>query len=223
MPSFFKSLLSFIVRALGGGRNPAPPVAPPPPHVTPPPAETPPTIPAGPVTPADVAEARRAGLLASHNAIRASMNLPPLAQSTVLGAAAQAYASRLARDRLLSHEDGSTLETRLRQVNYPFTSAGENIAAGYTTPNAVMSGWVGSPLHFKNIVGPAFREVGFGFALSADGTPYWCADFGGRQQAGRLAAPAGMGSGRLVTPQQTSTYNVPPMIVGHALSRGRRH
>ncbi len=40
--------------------------------------------------------------------------------------------------------------------------AGENIAAGYQTPSAVLEGWLGSPGHRANIENCGFTHHGVG-------------------------------------------------------------
>ncbi len=55
---------------------------------------------------------------------------------------------------------------------------GENIAAGFTTPGAVVNGWLGSPGHRANIENPRFTSTGVGVAVDANGTYYWTQNFG---------------------------------------------
>ena len=53
-------------------------------------------------------------------------------------------------------------------VNY--RAAGENIAMGYGTPQAVVDGWMNSPGHRANILNANFTQIGVGYV--ADGN-YW--------------------------------------------------
>jgi hypothetical protein len=48
-------------------------------------------------------------------------------------------------------------------AGYVWNSAGENIAAGYTTPDSVMTGWMNSPGHRNNILSASYREIGVGY------------------------------------------------------------
>jgi uncharacterized protein YkwD len=59
------------------------------------------------------------------------------------------------------------------------TTAGENIAAGYTSVGAVTSGWMNSPGHKANILNPSFKIISVGVAQAANGTYYWVEDFTG--------------------------------------------
>lgn len=56
---------------------------------------------------------------------------------------------------------------------------GENIAAGYLTPEAVMAAWMNSPGHKENILRPQFTIMGVGAANSTDAyRKYWVQNFG---------------------------------------------
>jgi len=59
------------------------------------------------------------------------------------------------------------------------TTAGENIAAGYTSVSAVTSGWMNSPGHKANILNANFKIISVGVAQAANGTYYWVEDFTG--------------------------------------------
>ncbi|MCL2053901.1 MAG: CAP domain-containing protein [Oscillospiraceae bacterium] len=47
-----------------------------------------------------------------------------------------------------------------------YNSLGENIAAGYKTPQEVVKGWMSSPGHRENILNPNFTKMGVGYAES---------------------------------------------------------
>lgn len=59
------------------------------------------------------------------------------------------------------------------------STAGENIAAGYTSVSAVTAGWMGSASHKANIMNPSFKSISVGVAQAANGTYYWVEDFTG--------------------------------------------
>lgn len=58
-----------------------------------------------------------------------------------------------------------------------FYAAGENIAKGQPTPQAVMQAWMNSPGHRANILNPQFNEIGVGIAKASNGTIYWTQEF----------------------------------------------
>jgi uncharacterized protein YkwD len=68
--------------------------------------------------------------------------------------------------------------TRFADFGLSGGNFGENIAYGYTTPEAVMTGWLNSPGHKANIEGAAFKSIGIGAALKPEGTWAWCQCFG---------------------------------------------
>jgi uncharacterized protein YkwD len=72
--------------------------------------------------------------------------------------------------------DGSTPADRVTRVGYSYQSVGENVAAGQETAEEVMTGWMDSPGHRRNILGD-FEELGAARAEDDDGRPYWCVVF----------------------------------------------
>ena len=131
------------------------------------PSPAPPPIPTPPPNAGDIVL-----LLAQHNLERSARGLPALVLSQPLIATAQRHAEWMHRTSTLSHtgEGGSNLIRRLGREGYSFSAGGENIAYGYTTVPAVMTGWMSSYGHRTNILGRAYTEVGFGRSGL-----YWCA------------------------------------------------
>ena len=60
----------------------------------------------------------------------------------------------------------------LRAAGAKFTAAGENIAKGYRSAEAVHRGWLDSPGHRKNRLNPSYTRVGIG-RVECNGTPLW--------------------------------------------------
>ena len=54
-------------------------------------------------------------------------------------------------------------------------TAGENAAAGASSPQEVMDVWMNSPGHRQNILNPDFRYLGVGYAYVSDSqyNNYW--------------------------------------------------
>lgn len=131
----------------------------------------------------DNAPAQTARVLELTNAERARAGLPPLALNNQLSQAAQAYSDVLASDGCFAHTCGPVPEMTQRdaQAGYTgWTSVGENIAAGYPSPEAVVSGWMASPGHRANILNPDYRELGVGLASGGKYGAYWTQEFGAR-------------------------------------------
>ena len=120
------------------------------------------------------------------NQYRAQNGLSGLILSQELDQTADKYANRMATGDFFSHTDpnGSTPFTRMRAEGYQYTTAGENIAAGYATPESVVQGWIDSPGHRANILNPNYKHMGIGYAYLANDTGsvnyrhYWVQTFG---------------------------------------------
>lgn len=93
-----------------------------------------------------------------------------------LDEAAQLHTDWMASTNTLSHtgENRSEVSDRLKKR---WTNIGENIAYGQTTPKEVTKDWVGSPGHYRNMINPKFKLVGFGITHDKQGRLYWCAVF----------------------------------------------
>ena len=80
--------------------------------------------------------------------------------------------------------DGSSAGVRISRQGYPWTAYGENIAVGYSTASSVIQGWLGSEGHCRNLMSPAFTEIGAGYAVGPfGGSPsarYWTLDLADR-------------------------------------------
>lgn len=50
----------------------------------------------------------------------------------------------------------------LKDRNIDYTTAGENIAMGQSSPKEVVSAWMNSPGHKRNILNPNFNKIGIG-------------------------------------------------------------
>ena len=115
------------------------------------------------------------------NGERTSRGLGPVARSTLLDAAAQGHSEDMASHDLFSHtgSNGSSVADRLHAVGYSWRSCGEIIAAGYTTPEGAVQGWMGSDGHRAIILTAGLTEIGVGLAFDADSAYryYWTADF----------------------------------------------
>lgn len=109
------------------------------------------------------------------NAERAKVGADPVVLDDALSRAAEAHSRDQASRGSMSHtgSDGSNAGQRVTRAGFVWRTWGENVAYGYTTAAAVMSGWMNSPGHRANNLNSAFTHVGVGLANSANGTPYW--------------------------------------------------
>jgi hypothetical protein len=145
-----------------------PPVSPtgPGPVVPAPPPVGPSPPPVGPEAPWYTA------LLTLHNQYRAQHRLPPLLPNAMLMKSASLYAQSLASSGRLDHYlNGSNPGSRMSAQGYAWSREGENIAAGQTTTQQVMTDWMSDLGHRQNILG-AYQDVGFGMVGN-----FWVVDF----------------------------------------------
>lgn len=108
-------------------------------------------------------------VLALVNGERAEAGLPPLTYRDDLQAAADLRATEIVTLFDHTRPDGSTCFTAF---NVSYMTAGENIASGYRTPEAVMTGWMNSPGHRANILNADFTGLAVGHVVSG-GRHYW--------------------------------------------------
>ncbi len=98
-----------------------------------------------------------------------------------LVAAARVHSADMVKAGIFSHtgSDGSNFVAREVAAGYPRKgAAAENIAWGYRTPKAVVTGWMNSPGHRKNILNCSSIAVGVGIAVKSGGAIYWTQNFG---------------------------------------------
>ena len=130
------------------------------------------------------------------NQHRTAMGLKALAVSPTLTASAVWKARHMATYGYMAHDDiappvARSAGDRIAACGYPSAGWGENIAAGYPTPAAVVAGWLQSPGHKANIENPAYVVTGSGAATAAGGTVVWAQDFGMVNDAGSAPPSAG--------------------------------
>jgi len=110
--------------------------------------------------------------------------VPGLAMNAALRAAARGHSEDMAVNDYFSHTslDGRTFDQRISAAGYGGAFPwGENIAAGQSTPEEVVAGWMASPGHCTNIMSPGYKAIGVGYAFRSGSTyrHYWTQDFGG--------------------------------------------
>ena len=132
------------------------------------------------------------------NAERAGQGLAPLQVDDRLTAAAQGHARDMAQNDFFSHTgaNGSTFDERIRDEGYSGGSLGENIAAGYSSAEAVVAGWMDSPGHRANILNSSFGHIGVGHVLEAGSQygHYWSQSFGGSATLESTCGTGGTGA-----------------------------
>ena len=96
------------------------------------------------------------------NEIRQQNGLRPLAANWEL--------SRVARYKSQDMRDNGTPFQMLSAFGLSYRTAGENIAKGYASPQAVVNGWMNSSGHRANILNASYTQIGVGYV---SGGNYW--------------------------------------------------
>lgn len=107
-------------------------------------------------------------------------SMPPVAVVTwndKLAKASYDHSVEMKVNNYFSHTglNGSNAGQRITAAGYTWKTWGENIAKGYATEQAVVSGWLSSEGHCKNIMGANFKEMGVGRSEN-----YWTQVFGAK-------------------------------------------
>ncbi|AYA74540.1 SafA/ExsA family spore coat assembly protein [Robertmurraya sp. P23] len=109
------------------------------------------------------------------NQERAKYGLKPLVADWELARVAR-YKSADMRDRnYFSHTSptyGSPFDM-MKNFGISYRSAGENIAAGQRTPQEVVTAWMNSEGHRKNILSSGYTHIGVGYAQGGSKQHYW--------------------------------------------------
>lgn len=110
------------------------------------------------------------------NEQRAANGLKPLTLNADLSNVARVKSQDMHDNHYFSHTSptyGSPFDM-MKSFGISYRTAGENIAMGYATPEAVMEGWMNSSGHRANILNASFTQIGVGYV--ADGN-YWTQEF----------------------------------------------
>lgn len=145
----------------GGGADAGPGAPPPPPTGT-----------------GDCADPTEQEELRLTNEARTSMGLSAFVCDERLTRAARLHSQDMCDLGYFDHTsaDGRSFVDRITAQGATYSTAGENIAWGQTTPAEVHDGWMHSPGHRANILNGAFHRIGIGY-VSCAGRPYWTQDF----------------------------------------------
>lgn len=113
------------------------------------------------------------------NAERAKGNRPPLKWSDSLAELGQKHCDDMINRDFFSHNnpDGETPFDRMKKAGFSYWLAGENIAAGQYSPEAVVKSWMNSEGHMKNIMNPDFEYLGVAVRKGGKYGIYWAQEF----------------------------------------------
>jgi hypothetical protein len=100
------------------------------------------------------------------NEDRTENALSPVEYDARLENAAQLAVNDMASKSYFAHNspDGKTPWYWLKQVGYPYTYAGQNLAVNFSDSQDVENAWLNSPTHRANIMKPEFTRIGIATA-----------------------------------------------------------
>lgn len=106
------------------------------------------------------------------NEIRVKNGLSELKENWELSRVARYKSQDMKDNNYFSHTSpvyGSPFEM-IKNFGISYKSAGENIAKGYATPQAVVNAWMNSSGHRANILNASYTQIGVGYVASGN---YW--------------------------------------------------
>ncbi|WP_214483148.1 CAP domain-containing protein [Bacillus sp. SM2101] len=108
------------------------------------------------------------------NIEREAEGLDPLTLSDEVTDVAQVKAKDMRDNNYFDHVSPTYGEPGDMLINFGvnYRMSGENIAAGHTTPEDVVEGWMNSEGHRENILRPAFTEIGIGYIEGNEDNEY---------------------------------------------------
>lgn len=115
------------------------------------------------------------------NSERKAAGLRSLTLDSRLSKLARMKAEDMAKKGYFSHTSptyGSAFDM-MKKYGVSYRTAGENIAKGQKTPEAVMNGWMNSSGHRANILSSTYTHIGVGYAKDSKGKTYWVQIFKG--------------------------------------------
>ncbi|MBO5312896.1 MAG: LysM peptidoglycan-binding domain-containing protein [Clostridia bacterium] len=106
------------------------------------------------------------------NIERSKRGLSELEQDWQVSRVAKYKSQDMSQNKYFSHTSptyGSPFQM-LKSFGISYKTAGENIARGYSSPSAVVNGWMNSQGHRANILNKQFTKIGVGYIAEGN---YW--------------------------------------------------
>ena len=124
-----------------------------------------------------------AAIIEITNTVRGEAKLGAVTVSPQLTVAARAYAALLAKSGQFAHDADGTMGERTARAGYQHCALAENLAShqdsrGFEArglAKSALEGWLNSPGHRKNLLGPEMTDIGVAVAKSPDKDPKYIA------------------------------------------------
>lgn len=98
-----------------------------------------------------------------------------------LALAAERHSTDMSKRNYFDHisKSGKSPSARIKAVGYKYKAMGETLAAGYTSPKAVVNAWLKSPGHCKILMSKSYTQLGVGhYSGKGKYVHYTTANFG---------------------------------------------
>jgi uncharacterized protein YkwD len=101
-------------------------------------------------------------IVQSINQTRSSYKLPPLTTDVRLNKAAEMKAKDIINKQYWGHKSpsGKMSWAYIKDSNYEYVEAGENLAKDFSASNIVVDAWVNSPKHRENLLSNKYKDLG---------------------------------------------------------------
>ncbi|MBQ7981264.1 MAG: hypothetical protein IJ305_06640, partial [Oscillospiraceae bacterium] len=112
------------------------------------------------------------------NEFRAENGVAPLTLDTKLVSSAMVRADEITEYWSHTRPDGRKFSTAIKEAGASYSSCGENIAAGQSTPAEVVEAWKNSTLgHREAMLNASYTRIGVGYVYASGN--YWVQHFAG--------------------------------------------
>lgn len=112
----------------------------------------------------DVLHEQGQKIIALTNELRQQLGVRELEENSILTEAAYDKAQDMLLYQYFAHvgPDKKSLANWLDDYEYNYVVAGENLAMGFSQPEAVVEAWTKSKTHYANLIDPDFSQIGIG-------------------------------------------------------------
>lgn len=135
-------------------------------------------------------------MLDSMNALRKTVNAPPLVLNAQLNAAAATHSRDMSVQNRPWHfgSDGSSPLDRVKRAGYGGRLVGEAISETFETELETLAAWMEEPATKEIILDPQAREMGFDYFQEPNGKIWWTLVTGAPVAAASQRLSAGVGA-----------------------------
>lgn len=141
--------------------------------------------------------------------LRTDRGLSGLQHIECLNTVAENWAKQMATEQKMYHNPNRTAQVEAL-CKGQWSAGGENVGAGYATPDTVIQAWLDSPAHYKVLYNPVYTKTGVGSYAGSNGYIYWVQVFASCSKCtSQWSTPATLATAPPVTTQSTGLSMMP--------------